>query len=109
MEQLRQAFTAEHAVQCGYCTPGMLITAYDIVTRLLGADEARVREELAANLCRCTGYVGYRARHNESPRRATLTRCAIYSLRRATPGYLRRYYDAVCIGQSPHYARFNLA
>ncbi len=58
MEHLRQAFTAEHALQCGYCTPGMLITAYDIVTRLPGADEARVREELAGNLCRCTGYVG---------------------------------------------------
>ncbi len=58
MERLRQAFTAEHALQCGYCTPGMLVTAYDIVTRLPDADEARVREELAGNLCRCTGYVG---------------------------------------------------
>lgn len=58
MERLRQAFTTEHALQCGYCTPGMLVTAYDIVTRLPDADEARVREELAGNLCRCTGYVG---------------------------------------------------
>jgi aerobic carbon-monoxide dehydrogenase small subunit len=58
MERLRQAFTAEHALQCGYCTPGMLVAAYDIVTRLPDADEARVREELAGNLCRCTGYVG---------------------------------------------------
>jgi carbon-monoxide dehydrogenase small subunit len=58
MERLRQAFTVEHALQCGYCTPGMLVTAYDIVTRLPDADEARVREELAGNLCRCTGYVG---------------------------------------------------
>jgi len=58
MERLRQAFTAEHALQCGYCTPGMLVTAYDIVMRLPDADEARVREELAGNLCRCTGYVG---------------------------------------------------
>jgi len=58
MAQLRQAFTAEHALQCGYCTPGMLITARDIVLRLAGADEARIREELAGNLCRCTGYNG---------------------------------------------------
>jgi carbon-monoxide dehydrogenase small subunit len=58
MEQLRQAFTAEHALQCGYCTPGMLMTARDIVTRLPDADEARIRKELSGNLCRCTGYMG---------------------------------------------------
>jgi len=58
MAQLREAFSAEHALQCGYCTPGMLITARAIVVRLPDADEARVREELAGNLCRCTGYRG---------------------------------------------------
>ena len=58
MDALRKAFSAEHALQCGYCTPGMLMTARDIVTRLPAADEARVREELSGNLCRCTGYVG---------------------------------------------------
>jgi carbon-monoxide dehydrogenase small subunit len=58
MAQLRAAFTAEHALQCGFCTPGMLATARDIVTRLPGADEARIRRELSGNLCRCTGYVG---------------------------------------------------
>lgn len=58
MAQLREAFGAHHALQCGYCTPGMLVTARDIVLRLPDADEARVREELAGNLCRCTGYVG---------------------------------------------------
>ena len=58
MAQLRAAFTAEHALQCGYCTPGMLVTARDIVTRLPDADEARIRLELSGNLCRCTGYVG---------------------------------------------------
>ncbi|ROO24551.1 (2Fe-2S)-binding protein [Salinisphaera orenii MK-B5] len=57
-EALRRAFSEEHALQCGYCTPGMLITARDIVTRLPDADEARIREELAGNLCRCTGYRG---------------------------------------------------
>jgi carbon-monoxide dehydrogenase small subunit len=54
--QLRAAFMAEHALQCGYCTPGMLVTARDIVLRLPDADEARIRLELAGNLCRCTGY-----------------------------------------------------
>lgn len=55
---LRHAFMAEHGVQCGFCTPGMLVTARDIVLRLRDADEARIREELSGNLCRCTGYAG---------------------------------------------------
>jgi carbon-monoxide dehydrogenase small subunit len=58
MAELREAFSAKHALQCGYCTPGMLVTARDIVLRLPDADEARIRKELAGNLCRCTGYVG---------------------------------------------------
>jgi carbon-monoxide dehydrogenase small subunit len=58
MAELRAAFTAEHALQCGYCTPGMLVTARDIVTRLPQADEATIRKELSGNLCRCTGYMG---------------------------------------------------
>ena len=58
MEALRAAFTAEHALQCGYCTPGMLIAARDIVLRLPDVDEARIRKELSGNLCRCTGYMG---------------------------------------------------
>ena len=58
MARLRSAFSQEHALQCGYCTPGMLATAYDIVRRLPDADEERIRIELSGNLCRCTGYVG---------------------------------------------------
>nr|WP_255617277.1 2Fe-2S iron-sulfur cluster-binding protein [Aurantimonas sp. VKM B-3413] len=58
MASLRAAFSRHHALQCGYCTPGMLATAYDIVRRLPEADEARIREELSGNLCRCTGYAG---------------------------------------------------
>ena len=58
MEALREAFTRNHALQCGYCTPGMLATARDIVLRLPGADEATIRKELSGNLCRCTGYMG---------------------------------------------------
>ena len=58
MQRLREAFTREHALQCGFCTPGMLIAARDIVLRLPGADEQRIRVEMSGNLCRCTGYVG---------------------------------------------------
>jgi aerobic carbon-monoxide dehydrogenase small subunit len=58
MAALRQAFKEEHALQCGFCTPGMLISAYDLVRRLPDADAARVRHEMSGNLCRCTGYVG---------------------------------------------------
>lgn len=58
MALLRPAFSRHHALQCGFCTPGMLATARDIVLRCPEADEARVRLELSGNLCRCTGYVG---------------------------------------------------
>jgi aerobic carbon-monoxide dehydrogenase small subunit len=58
MAALRDAFSREHGLQCGFCTPGMLVTARDIVERLPQADEARMRKELAGNLCRCTGYAG---------------------------------------------------
>lgn len=58
MAALREAFAVHHALQCGYCTPGMLIAARDLVLRLPDADEARVREEMSGNLCRCTGYRG---------------------------------------------------
>jgi carbon-monoxide dehydrogenase small subunit len=58
MAKLRQAFSQHHALQCGYCTPGMLMTARDIVQRFPDADEARIRLELSGNLCRCTGYMG---------------------------------------------------
>jgi carbon-monoxide dehydrogenase small subunit len=56
--ELRAAFTREHALQCGYCTPGMLISARDLVLRLAVPDERSVRVGLSGNLCRCTGYVG---------------------------------------------------
>jgi len=58
MAALRRAFSEEHGLQCGFCTPAMLVTARDIVARVPEADEARIRLELSGNLCRCTGYVG---------------------------------------------------
>jgi aerobic-type carbon monoxide dehydrogenase small subunit (CoxS/CutS family)/carbon monoxide dehydrogenase subunit G len=58
MDQLRDAFSRHHGLQCGFCTPGMLITARDIILRLGETSAKRIREELSGNLCRCTGYVG---------------------------------------------------
>ncbi len=56
--ELRAAFNREHALQCGYCTPGMMVAARDLVLRLPEADERHIRIGLAGNLCRCTGYAG---------------------------------------------------
>jgi carbon-monoxide dehydrogenase small subunit len=57
-KELRTAFSREHALQCGYCTPGMLISARDLVLRAADADEGAVRVGMSGNLCRCTGYLG---------------------------------------------------
>jgi carbon-monoxide dehydrogenase small subunit len=57
-KELRQAFSREHALQCGYCTPGMLISARDLAIRTDRADEREIRVAMSGNLCRCTGYVG---------------------------------------------------
>jgi aerobic carbon-monoxide dehydrogenase small subunit len=58
VDALRESFSAEHGLQCGFCTPGMLVSCHDIVTRCSDLDEDTAREELAGNLCRCTGYAG---------------------------------------------------
>ncbi len=58
MKELRAAFNKYHALQCGFCTPGMLIAARDLVLRVPDADEKRIRVEMSGNLCRCTGYMG---------------------------------------------------
>lgn len=55
---LREAFSAHHGLQCGFCTPGMLIASRDLILRHGECDESRIREELSGNLCRCTGYMG---------------------------------------------------
>jgi aerobic carbon-monoxide dehydrogenase small subunit len=56
--ELRTAFSREHALQCGYCTPGMLISARDLVARAPTASEREIRVAMSGNLCRCTGYLG---------------------------------------------------
>lgn len=54
---LQAAFRKHHALQCGFCTPGMLTTAHALLTDEPDADKARIREVLSGNLCRCTGYI----------------------------------------------------
>jgi carbon-monoxide dehydrogenase small subunit len=54
---LQASFRKHHALQCGFCTPGMITTAHALLTHEPDADEERVRDVLSGNICRCTGYV----------------------------------------------------
>src|SRR5947207_4088628 len=56
LHPLQEAFWEHHGLQCGYCTPGMIMAAADLLARNPDPSEAEVREALAGNLCRCTGY-----------------------------------------------------
>ncbi len=56
LHPVQQAFVEAGAVQCGFCTPGLLIAAHDLLRRGGRPSDAEVREALAGNLCRCTGY-----------------------------------------------------
>ncbi len=58
LHPMQQAFRDNHALQCGYCTPGMVMMGIDIARRLPDADEATIRHQLEGNICRCTGYQG---------------------------------------------------
>jgi len=57
LHPLQRAFWDHHGLQCGYCTPGMLITAYELLNTNPDPTEMEVREAIAGNICRCTGYV----------------------------------------------------
>jgi len=56
LHPLQEAFWEHHGLQCGYCTPGMIMSAADLLQRNSSPSEHEVREALAGNLCRCTGY-----------------------------------------------------
>ena len=56
LHALQQGFWDQHGLQCGYCTPGMLLTSYALLKHQPNPSEADIREGLAGNLCRCTGY-----------------------------------------------------
>ena len=53
---VQQAFVEAGAVQCGFCTPGLVVATHDLLRRVPNPDEAQIREALAGNICRCTGY-----------------------------------------------------
>ena len=56
LAELQEAFHRRNALQCGYCTPGMLVAAQDLVANYPGASREKIREHLSGNYCRCTGY-----------------------------------------------------
>jgi aerobic-type carbon monoxide dehydrogenase small subunit (CoxS/CutS family) len=58
LSPLQRAFTAHHALQCGFCTAGFLVSADALLRRGPDPSESEIREAIAGNLCRCTGYVG---------------------------------------------------
>ena len=56
LHPMQAAFQEHHALQCGFCTPGMIMTAVDMLRRIPKPDETTIRHELEGNICRCTGY-----------------------------------------------------
>ncbi len=58
MKKLKQSFHLEHGLQCGFCTPGMLVSSWDLLGRKGCVDEQTIRCDMSGNLCRCTGYQG---------------------------------------------------
>ena len=56
LHPLQEGFWEKHGLQCGYCTPGMIMTAYDLLQRNPDPSEQEIRDGLSGNLCRCTGY-----------------------------------------------------
>ncbi len=57
LSPLQASFRKHHALQCGFCTPGMVTTAHALLSQEPNADEDRVRDVLSGNICRCTGYI----------------------------------------------------
>jgi carbon-monoxide dehydrogenase small subunit len=56
LDPVQQSFVDAGAVQCGFCTPGLVVAAHDLLNRVAKPDDEEIREALAGNLCRCTGY-----------------------------------------------------
>jgi len=56
LHPVQAAFKEHHGLQCGFCTPGMIMTAVDMIRRIPNLDETTIRQQLEGNLCRCTGY-----------------------------------------------------
>jgi len=57
LHPIQEGFWQEHGLQCGYCTPGMMITGYALLQKNTNPSEGEIRQAISGNLCRCTGYV----------------------------------------------------
>jgi aerobic carbon-monoxide dehydrogenase small subunit len=73
LDPVQEAFVDAGAVQCGFCTPGLVVAVHDLLARVPEPEDAEIREALAGNLCRCTGYekiidAVHRASRAEAPR-----------------------------------------
>jgi len=68
LHPIQRAFSSEHGLQCGYCTPGLLLTAQALLEENADPSELAIREALSGNVCRCTGYVGVVASVMEAAR-----------------------------------------
>jgi len=69
LHPVQQAFHEQHGLQCGFCTPGLLLATVDLLERNPSPSEEEIREHLSGNVCRCTGYVGIVAAVREAARK----------------------------------------
>src|SRR6195952_5909250 len=71
LHPVQEAFRENHGLQCGFCTPGMIMTAVDMIRRKGAMDRATIRHELEGNICRCTGYVNIVTAIEDASKRMT--------------------------------------
>ncbi len=71
LHPVQEAFRDNHGLQCGFCTPGMIMTAVDMIRRKGAMDRDTIRHELEGNICRCTGYVHIVTAIEDASRRMT--------------------------------------
>ncbi len=69
LHPVQQAYHEQHGLQCGFCTPGLLLATVDLLERNPSPSEVEIRDYLAGNICRCTGYVGVVAAVQEAARK----------------------------------------
>jgi carbon-monoxide dehydrogenase small subunit len=69
LHPVQQAYHEQHGLQCGFCTPGLLLATVDLLERNASPSEAEIRDYLSGNICRCTGYVGIVASVREAARK----------------------------------------
>jgi len=71
LHPVQEAFRDNHGLQCGFCTPGMIMTAVDMIRRNGAMDRDTIRHELEGNICRCTGYVNIVSAIEDASKRMT--------------------------------------